>query len=89
MENLFNIMNHEHEFVSLMDDTDKMIIFERGELVFIFNFHTSNSYDNFLIGTYWDSPHMVLYETDDANFGGLQRLDGIHSKWFKVNKGHE
>ena len=88
MENLFNIMEHGHEFVSHIDDMDKMIVFERGELVFIFNFHSNNSYENYLIGTYWDSPHMVLYETDSDKFGGLQRLNGAHDCWFRVNKGH-
>ena len=87
MEDIFNIMNHDHEFVNLMDEKDKMIIYERGELVFLFNFHSSNSYENFLIGTYWDSPHMILYETDDDAFGGLQRLNGGHNQWFRVNKG--
>lgn len=88
MENLFNVMEHGHEFVSLIDDMDKMIVFERGELVYIFNFHPNNSYENYLIGTYWDSPHMVLYETDDDKYGGMRRLDGAHNTWFKVNKGH-
>ena len=89
MENLFNVMNHGHEFVSLMDEGDKMIVFERGELVFIFNWHHSNSYTDYLIGTYWDSPHMILYETDQSEFAGLQRLDGGHNKWFMTNRGHQ
>lgn len=89
MENLFNVMNHGHEFVSLMDESDKMIIFERGELVFIFNWHHSNSYTDYLIGTYWDSPHMILYETDQHEFAGLQRLDGGHNKWFMTNRGQQ
>lgn len=88
MENLFNIMEHSHEFVSLTDEKDKLIVFERGELVFIFNFHPNNSYENYLIGTYWNSPHMVLYETDSDKFGGMKRMDGAHDCWFKVNKGH-
>ena len=71
MESIFNVMNHGHEFVSLMEEKDKLIVFERGELVYIFNFHASNSYENYLIGTFWSSPHMILYETDSAEFGGL------------------
>jgi 1,4-alpha-glucan branching enzyme len=71
METKFNVMMHDHEYVSLQDDDDKMIVFERGELVYIFNFHSSNSYENFLIGTQWSSPHMILFETDQKEFGGL------------------
>ena len=76
MENLFGVMAHGHEFVSHIDDGDKMIVFERGELVFIYNFHPSNSYENYLLGTYWDSPHMILYETDHETYGGHKRLNG-------------
>lgn len=89
MESYFNVMNHGHEFVSLMDEADKMIVFERGELVYIFNFHSQNSYENYLVGTYWNSPHMILYETDDDRFGGLQRLNGGHDKWFMINQGQQ
>ena len=31
---------------------------------------------------------MILYETDDDKFGGLQRLNGGHNQWYHVNKGH-
>lgn len=87
MERLFNVMEHDHEFVSHIEDMDKMIVYERGELVFIFNFHPTNSYKDYLLGTYWDSPHMILYETDDDKFGGLQRLNGGHNQWYHVKKG--
>ena len=30
---------------------------------------------------------MVLYETDDEKFGGLQRLNDVHTKWIDVQKG--
>jgi len=33
-----------HEYVSLKNEYDKMIVAERGDLLFIFNFHPSNSY---------------------------------------------
>ena len=89
METLFNIMNHDHEYVSNCDENDKIIVFERGELVFIFNFHSNNSYQDYRIGTYWNSPHMILYETDDARFGGLERLNGGHDKWFMTDVGQE
>lgn len=87
MEDLFNVMNHDHEYVSLNDEADKMIVFERGELVYVFNFHSNNSYQDYKIGTYWNSPHMILFETDDERFGGLKRLQGGHDIWFRVDQG--
>ena len=83
-ETVFCTMNRGHEYVTLMDEGDKMIVFERGELVFIFNFHHSNSYENFKIGTNWPSDHMLLYDSDDAKFGGHNRLSGGKDVWYAV-----
>jgi len=87
MERKFNVMTHGHEFVSLMDEENKLIIFEKGELVFIFNFHPSNSKDNYQLGTWWHSPHMILYETDDEKFGGHNSLAEGRKIWFPVQQG--
>lgn len=84
-ENIFSVMTHSHEYVSLSDEKDKMIIFERGELVYVFNFHPSNSYTDYLIGTNWRSDHMILFETDEEKFGGHQRINDAHNQWFKVD----
>lgn len=77
-------MTHPHQYVSLSSEEDKIIVYEKGELVFIFNFHTNNSYEHYLIGTNWRSNHMILFETDEGRFGGHQRLNDAHNKWFKV-----
>jgi 1,4-alpha-glucan branching enzyme len=31
-----------HQYVTLAHEEDKLIVFERGDLLFIFNFHPSN-----------------------------------------------
>ncbi|KAJ0079120.1 hypothetical protein Patl1_23621 [Pistacia atlantica] len=36
-------MTSEHQYISLKDEGDRIIVFERGNLVFVFNFHWSNS----------------------------------------------
>lgn len=83
-EKVFNVMLHGHEYVTLKNEMDKMIVFERGELIYVFNFHTHNSYEDFLIGTLWPSDHMILYNTDESRFGGHNRLDGGNNKWYPV-----
>lgn len=63
-----------------------MIVYERGELIYVYNFHPTNSYTDYLIGTHWPSDLMILYESDEERFSGHKRLDGGHDKWVKVNK---
>jgi len=48
----------------------KLIIYEKGDLLYIFNFHNSNSYDNYHVGTKWASDHFVVFESDEERFGG-------------------
>jgi len=59
-----------HQFVTLAHEDKKLIIFERGDLLYIFNFHHSDSQSNFRVGTKEPSDHFILYETDEGRFSG-------------------
>ena len=83
-EGVFHCMISSHQFISLSDDKDKMIVYERGELIFVFNFHPQNSYTDYLIGTNWTSDLMILYESDEERFSGHRRLNEGHNKWCRV-----
>ena len=85
MEILFGSMIKEHQYISTQSEMDKVIIFEKGDLLFIFNFHPTNSYQDYPIGTYWSTDHFILYESDEERFGGHRRLDGAHNMWFEVH----
>ena len=61
-----------------------MIVYEKGDLVFIFNFHPSKSFESYTIGTWWKSDHYIVLDSDEERFGGYQRLDSAHDKWFEV-----
>lgn len=50
------------------------IVFERGELVFVFNFHASNSYDGYKVGCDVPGKYRVVLDTDDPAFGGHGRV---------------
>lgn len=49
-------------------------MFEKGELLFVMNFHPSNSYEAYKIGTDWDTDHKIVYDSDRKEFGGHDRL---------------
>ena len=64
-----------HQYVTLTHNDDKIVVYERGNLVFVFNFHPSKSYENYPIGTYWRSDHLCVLDTDKTRFGGQNRLE--------------
>uniref|UniRef100_A0A6B2KY18 1,4-alpha-glucan branching enzyme n=1 Tax=Arcella intermedia TaxID=1963864 RepID=A0A6B2KY18_9EUKA len=62
-------------YVSLAHEGDKVIVFERGELVFAFNFHPTASYTDYKIGVQRPGKYRKALESDAHRFGGHQRLD--------------
>jgi 1,4-alpha-glucan branching enzyme len=63
------------QFVSLKHEEDKIIAFERGNLLWIFNFHSSKSFTDYRIGTPWSGVHRIVLNTDDEEFFGLGRVE--------------
>lgn len=47
---LMQFMTSEHQYISRKDEGDRVIVFERGNLVFVFNFHWSKSYTDYRVG---------------------------------------
>ncbi|KAG5553363.1 hypothetical protein RHGRI_011290 [Rhododendron griersonianum] len=68
-------MTSEHLYVSRKDEGDRMIVFERGNLVFVFNFHWNNSYFDYQIGCLKPGKYKIVLDSDDKLFGGFNRLD--------------
>jgi hypothetical protein len=58
---------------------DKVIVFERGDCLFVFNFHHSNSYTDYGVGCCWNEPMRVVLDSDEGWFGGHHRLDWGHA----------
>jgi 1,4-alpha-glucan branching enzyme len=52
---------------------DKVIVFSRGDYLFVFNFHPVNSYTDYGISI--AGKFKAVLDTDDASFGGFNRID--------------
>jgi 1,4-alpha-glucan branching enzyme len=42
LEEQFHWMNSQNQFLTLANEQDKLLVFERGDLLFVFNFHHTN-----------------------------------------------
>lgn len=58
-----------------MDDTNKVVIFERNNLIFIFNFSVSNSIFGYKFRVPKRGAYKIILNSDDKNFGGFGRVD--------------
>ncbi|MCL2322145.1 MAG: alpha amylase C-terminal domain-containing protein, partial [Oscillospiraceae bacterium] len=56
-------------------DQEKLILaYKKGNLLFLFNFHPSLSEPDYLVRIYERGYYEVIFSSDDANFGGFNRI---------------
>ena len=44
LEKQYGIMGSSHQYVRTQDNHDKIIVFEKGDVLFVFNWHPNKSY---------------------------------------------
>lgn len=54
---------------------DKMLIYTKGDIVFIFNFHPTKSFEGYFIPVGKEGKYKVILSSDDGQFGGFSRVD--------------
>ncbi|POS73285.1 1,4-alpha-glucan branching enzyme [Diaporthe helianthi] len=62
-------------YISLKHEGDKVVVFERAGLVFVFNFHPTNSYTDYRIGVDVEGAYKIVLNTDDKDVGGFNSID--------------
>ncbi|MBE6885467.1 MAG: 1,4-alpha-glucan-branching enzyme [Ruminococcaceae bacterium] len=54
---------------------DKVLIYTKGDTVFIFNFHPTKSFDGYFVPVGKEGTYNVVLSSDDGQFGGFSRVD--------------
>ncbi|XP_062560837.1 1,4-alpha-glucan-branching enzyme [Armigeres subalbatus] len=80
-EEKYHWLNCLPAYVSWKHEDDKVIAFERNNLLFIFNFHNSKSFTDYRIGVELAGKYKIVLSSDDKEFGGFDRIDKnvVHS----------
>lgn len=68
-------------YVSWKHEDDKVIAFERANLLFIINFHPNKSFPDYRIGVDTPGVYKLILNTDDTLFGGHNLLD-VNTEYF-------
>jgi len=58
-----------------MDENNKTIVFQRGKLVFVFNFHPSNSIADYAFPVNHEGEYQVVLSSDSKDTGGHGRIN--------------
>lgn len=62
-------------YCSRKHDADKLIVCERGEVLFVFNFHPTNSYPDYRVGVWQSGKYHIALNTDSKLYDGHGRID--------------
>jgi 1,4-alpha-glucan branching enzyme len=71
----YSLLNQEYGTRLYLDDWNKTIIFEKNELVFIFNFHVKFSLPDYDIILKEPGDYKIILNTDNPAYGGHGRID--------------
>lgn len=74
LDEKFSFLTSTKQIVSSTNEADKVIVFERGDLVFVFNFHPNNTNEGYKIGCDLPGKYRVALDSDAFEFGGHGRV---------------
>jgi 1,4-alpha-glucan branching enzyme len=57
-----------------IDNNENIIVFRKGGLIFLFNFHPTNSFPEYGIPTHEAGEYQVVFNSDRDIFGGFSRI---------------
>ena len=70
----YRFLRSKEQFL-LLQEEDKVLAFRKGSLVFVFNLHPTRSYAGYYLPVKKAGDYSVVFNSDDAAFGGFGRVD--------------
>ncbi|KAF9534698.1 1,4-alpha-glucan branching enzyme [Crepidotus variabilis] len=71
-------------YISLKHEGDKVLAYERAGLLFVFNFHPTNSYTDYRVGIEEAGEYKILLSSDEKIYGGFDNIS-LDSKFFTTD----
>jgi 1,4-alpha-glucan branching enzyme len=78
-----NILNASTPQELWIDEHNNILVFERGDLIFVFNFHPNNSLFDYQIQTHKPGSFELIFNSDAPYFGGFDRIRGTNTYFSK------
>jgi 1,4-alpha-glucan branching enzyme len=75
LEQKYGWLSAPQAYVSRKHEDDKIIVFERADLIFVFNFHVDKSFTDYKIGVQIPGTYKIVLDSDADKYNGHKRLD--------------
>jgi len=83
-EEKYGWLHSPQAYISLKHEGDKVIVFERAGLLWIFNFHPQSSFTDYRVGVEQEGTYRIVLSTDSKAFGGHGNVDES-TRFFTTN----
>ncbi|ABN65252.2 alpha-1,4-glucan branching enzyme [Scheffersomyces stipitis CBS 6054] len=77
LDSKYGVLDKPQAYVSLKHEGDKVLVFERNGLLFVFNFHHSQSFPDYKIGVETAGTYQIVLNSDEAQYGGHDRIQEV------------
>ena len=74
-------------YTSWKHQSDKVIVFERADCLFVFNFHHDKSFPDYKVGVHHPGAYKIILDSDSQEFGGFGRLNSS-TEFHTLGDGH-
>ncbi|KAH8094877.1 glycoside hydrolase [Cristinia sonorae] len=74
LEQKYKWLSAEPAYVSLKNESDKVIVYERAGLLFVFNFHPTKSFTDYRVGVDVAGDYKIVLSSDEKRFGGFDNI---------------
>ncbi|KIL70248.1 glycoside hydrolase family 13 protein [Amanita muscaria Koide BX008] len=75
LEDRYHWLEAPQAYVSLKNEADKVVVYERAGLLFVFNFHPSSSFTDYRVGVEEAGKYRIVLSSDEKRFGGFDNID--------------
>ena len=73
-EETYGWLHAEPAYVSLKHEVDKVVAYERAGLLFVFNFHPTESFTDYRVGVDVPGEYTIVLTSDEKRFGGFENV---------------
>lgn len=74
-EEKYGWLHSPQAYISLKNEADKVVVFERAGLLWVFNFNPTKSFTDYRVGVEEAGTYRVVLDTDTKDVGGFERID--------------
>ncbi|KAG0758859.1 hypothetical protein G6F16_000510 [Rhizopus arrhizus] len=74
-EETYGWLHSPQGYVSRKHEGDKIVVFERAKVLFIFNFHPTQSFTDYRVGVAEPGKYKIVLNSDDKQYMGHSRVD--------------